>query len=348
MFAAIADCWPSAPLYTTVYSAAGTWGRFAGRDVRTSWLQRLKVGQSHFRPLYPLYPGAVSRLPVAEHELVVSSSSAFAHGVRVADDSVHICACHTPFRYIWYERDLALSAAPRALRPLLAALMARNRRWDLAAASRVDHYIALSSQAQRRIEETYGRDATVVLPGIELDRFTPAVAEDFFLFVGEVLPHKRLERALRAAALARVPIRVVGDGPDLTRLRAIYGSNATFLGRLSDDDLAQLYPRARALVMPNPEEFGLVSLEAQASGRPVIALDGLGGRDSIIDGETGVLVGEATPEAFAEVMREVDFDRFDPVAIRRNAERFSIEAFQRSFLGEVERLTAGRVPESVV
>jgi glycosyltransferase involved in cell wall biosynthesis len=347
VFAALADCWPSAPLYTTIYSETGTWGRFAGRDLRTSWLQRLGVGQSHFRPLYPLYPGAVSRLPVAEHDLVISSSSAFAHGVRPDDDSVHICACHTPFRYIWYERDLALSAAPRALRPLLAALMARNRRWDLAAAARVDHYIALSTQAQRRIEETYRREATVVLPGVDVDRFTPAVAEDFFLVVGEVVPHKRVERALQAAALARVPIKVVGDGPDLERLQSVYGSSATFLGRVGDGELARLYPRARALVIPNPEEFGLVSLEAQASGRPVIALDGLGGRDSIVDGVTGVLVSEATPEAFAEVMREVDFDRFDPAAIRRNAERFSLEGFQRSFVGEVERLTGARAVPAV-
>jgi glycosyltransferase involved in cell wall biosynthesis len=339
VFAAMADCWPEAPLYTTVYSESGTWERFANRDVRTSWLQRLGVGQSHFRPLYPFYPGAVERLPVAEHDLLISSSSAFAHGIKPAENAVHVCACHTPFRYIWYERDFALSAAPRPLRPLLSALMARNRRWDREAAARVDHYIALSTQAQRRIEEIYQREASIVLPGVDVDRFAVGTAEDFFLVVGEVVPHKRHERAVQAAALAGVPIVVVGDGPDRKRLQTLYGSGATFLGRVGDGELARLYARARALVIPNPEEFGLVSLESQASGRPVIALDGPGGRDSIIDGETGVLVPEATPEAFAEAMSQVDFDRFDPEAIRRNAERFSLEEFQRSFMSEVERVT---------
>ena len=339
MFAAIADHWPEAPLYTTVYSEAGTSGRFAGRDVRTSWLQRIGARQSMFRALYPLYPGAVERLPVGEHDLVISSSSAFAHGIRPAEGSVHVCACHTPFRYIWVERELALSRAPRPARPLLRALMERNRRWDLAAAARVDHYIALSSLARRRIQEIYGREAAVVLPGIDVDRFRPGAAEDFFLVVGEVVSHKRQERAIQAAALAGAPITIVGEGPDLRRLRAQYGKSARFLGRVGDDELAQLYSRARALVIPNREEFGLVSVEAQASGRPVIALDGPGARDSVVDGVTGVLVGEPTPEAFAEAMRETDFDRFDSSAIRRHAERFSIEAFQRAFAAEVERLT---------
>jgi glycosyltransferase involved in cell wall biosynthesis len=347
VFAAIADCWPQAPLYTTVYSEDGTEHRFAERDVRPSGLQRLGVGQSHFRALYPFYPGAVGRLPVGGHDLVISSSSAFAHGIRASEDAVHICACHTPFRYLWYEHDFALSAAPAPMRPLLKALLARNRRWDLAAASRVDHYIALSHQAQKRIEDIYGREARVVLPGADIDRFAPGVAEDFFLMVGEVVPHKRHERAIQAAAIAGVPITVVGDGPDLARLRELYGSSANFLGHVSDDELAHIYPRARALVIPNAEEFGLVSVEAQASGRPVIAIDGPGGRDSIIDGETGVLVSEATAEGFAEAMRDVDFDRFDPVAIRRNAERFSIQAFRDRFLAEVERLTASEPERSL-
>lgn len=341
VFAAIADCWPTAPIYTSIYSASGTEGRFSSRTIRTSWLQRLHPDQERFRRLLPFYPGAIERLPVREHDLVISSSSAFAHGVRPRADAIHICACYTPFRYTWYEHELALQAAPRPLRPLLARWLAWNRRWDLQASKRVTHYITFSPFGKRRIEQIYGREASVVYPGIELERFEPGSPEDFFLFVGHLVPHKRVEQALEAAERADVPMAVVGDGPCLKRLRDRYGARATFHGRLSDPDLAAIYARARALVIPGIEEFGITSLEAQAAGRPVLAVDGGGVRETIIDGETGVLVPEGDADALTEAMREVDFESFDSGRIRDHAEGFSTAAFKRRFAAEVRRLTAG-------
>ena len=340
VFAEIATCWPTAPIYTSIYSEAGTGGRFASREVRTSWLQRTHLGQDRFRYLYPLYPGAIERIAIDRHELVVSSSSAFAHGVRVRPGTVHICACHTPFRYLWYEQEIALGLSPRPLRPALAKLFERNRRWDLEAAARVDHYIALSSLARERIHELYDRPATVVFPGIELDRFSLGDSEDFFLFVGALVPHKRVDRALEAARTAGVPITVVGEGPELPALQGRFGETATFLGKLGDAELARIYARARALVIPNVEEFGLTSLESQASGRPVLAVDAGGARDTVIDGETGVLVAADDHDALAEAMRHVDFDRFDGTRVRRHAEDFSVAAFRQRFTAEVDRLRA--------
>lgn len=340
VFDSIAGCWPDAPIYTSVYSAEGTEGRFSSRSVHTSWLQRFSVEQNHFRLLFPLYPGAIERLPVAEHDLVVSSSSAFAHGVRPGPGATHVCACHTPFRYIWHEREFALKAVPGPMRRPFARYLERIRRWDLEAAGRVDHYIALSSLAKQRIEDAYDREAGIVLPGIEIDRFEPGTPEDFFLFVGHLVPHKGAELVLQAAERVGAPMQVVGDGPDLERLRERYGARATFHGHLSDADLASLYPRARALVIPRIEEFGLAGLEAQASGRPVLVADGGGARDTVIDGETGVLIEPGDVDCLAEAMREVDFDAFDQDRIRSHAEQFSLEGFRDRFVAEVERLTS--------
>jgi glycosyltransferase involved in cell wall biosynthesis len=337
-FAAIGDCWPDAPVYTALYSEEGTEGRFSGHPVRTSFLRRLGADQANFRRLLPLFPKAVERLPVAEHELVVSSSSAFAHGVRPGPSATHVCFCHSPFRYAWHERDLALSEAPRVLRPVLGRTLGRIRDWDRRASERVTHYVAGSELVRERIREFYDRDATVIHPPVETSRFAPAAQHDgYFLFVGELVRHKRVEVALEAARRAERPFKVVGTGPELEALRARFGGSAEFLGRVSDDALAALYADACALVVPNVEEFGIAAVEAQAAGRPVIARNAGGTRETVIDGATGVLVERGDVDELAEVMRDVDFDRFEPGAIARNAARFSRERFQEQFRAEVAR-----------
>jgi glycosyltransferase involved in cell wall biosynthesis len=334
-FATLAGCWPEAPIFTTVYAAEGTAGRFADRDVRTSYLQRSHVRQGSFRRLLPLYPSAVERLRVQKHEVVVSSSSAFAHGVRPDPEAVHVCYCHSPFRYVWHERDTALAEFPRAMRPLIGRTLDRIRQWDLAAAARVTHYIANSTCVKERIARFYGRDATVIHPPVEVDRFSPASPEDYFLFVGELARHKRVAVALEAARRAGARMKVIGSGPELERLEHEYGDVAEFLGRVSDEEVADAYARARALVVPNVEEFGIAAIEAQASGRPVIAIDEGGTRETVRDGETGVLLPSGSVDEFAEAMRHTDFHRFSSPRIVRHARRFSPEAFCRKLTGEV-------------
>jgi glycosyltransferase involved in cell wall biosynthesis len=334
-FATLAECWPEAPIFTTLYAAEGTAGRFAGREIHTSYLQRSHVRQSSFRRLLPLYPSAVERLRVRPHKVIVSSSSAFAHGVRPDPDAVHVCYCYSPFRYAWHERQTALGEIPRALRPVVARSLERIRRWDLAAASRVTHYVTISEMVRERIARFYGREASVVHPPVEVDRFTPGVPEDYFLFVGELVRHKRVPVALEAARRAGARMKVIGSGPELERLEHEYGDVAEFLGRASDEEVAHAYARARALVVPNVEEFGIAAIEAQAAGRPVIAIDEGGTRETVRDGETGVLVPSGSVDEFAEVMRHTDFDGFSSPRIVRHARRFSPEAFCRKLTGEV-------------
>jgi glycosyltransferase involved in cell wall biosynthesis len=342
-FAAISDCWPEAPVYTTLYSEKGTEGRFAGHPVRTSFLQRLNPDQGNFRRLLPLFPKATERLPVGEHEVVVSSSSAFAHGVRPAPTATHVCFCHSPFRYAWHERDLAAAEASPVLRPALRATLGAIRRWDRRASRRVTHYVAGSELVRQRIGDFYGREATVIHPPVETHRFAPAEYHNgYFLFVGELVRHKRVEVALDGARRAGRRFKVVGTGPELDALRSRFGDSAEFLGRVSDEELAELYAGATALVVPNVEEFGIAAVEAQAAGRPVIARNAGGTRETVVDGETGILVDRGEADELAEVMRDVDFDRFDADRIARNAERFSLERFQQQFRAEVERAAGTR------
>jgi glycosyltransferase involved in cell wall biosynthesis len=337
-FAVIAACWPDTPIYTLLYDEHEVGARFERHRVHTSYLQRVGPRQRHFRALLPFFPHAIERLPVQEHDLIISSSSAFAHGVRPRPGAVHVCYCYTPFRYVWHEYDRTLAHASRFTRPALKLMLDRIREWSLRAAAHVSHFIAVSETSRQLIAEHYGRDARVISPPVEVDRFSIGEPEDFLLVVSELTRHKRAEVALDAARRAGTPIRVVGDGPERRRLQRLYSDNATFLGRISDTELADQYSRARAVVVPSIEEFGIAAVEAQAAGRPVIAADRGGATETVLDGETGVLVPPDDVDAFAEAMRHCDFDRFDPARLRENAERFSVPVFKERFVAEVERL----------
>jgi len=334
-FAAIADLYTNAPIYTLLYDRNATEERFAGHEVTTSPLQRLGARQSNFRRLLPLYPYAVERLRVADADVVVSSSSAFAHGLRVPAGAVHVCYCYTPFRYAWHERDTALAEVSPPLRPLLRSQLRRIRRWDLAASARVDAYVAISQLGRKRIERCYGREATVVHPPVETERFSPGEPGQKLLVVSELTRHKRIQVALEAARRVRAPIQVVGSGPDSAALAEAY-PEAEFLGRVGDKELAELYATARAVIVANVEEFGITAVEAQAAGRPVIAAAAGGALETVLDGETGRLVSVDDIDAFAEAIVDVEALAFDPARAVQNAERFSVAAFQRKL---AERVT---------
>ena len=329
------DLYPNAPVATLLYDERAFGDRLAKHQVITSRYQFLGARQQTFKALLPLLPSAAARLPVQGHDLVLSSSSAFAHGVRPDHDAVHVCYCFTPFRYAWYERDAGVAQAPRPLRPLVRRSLGRIRNWDLQAANRSTHYVAISRLSQERICRYWGREAPIVHPPVELNRFAPAEPEDFFLVVSELVRHKQTEIALEAARLARVPIKVVGGGADATRLRTKYGDYAEFLGRMDDAPLAALYARARGLVMPNIEEFGITAVEAQASGRPVIAANGGGAREIVIEEETGLFVPHRDVDALAAAMRSPLLNQMNPARAVANAQRFSIEAFQCKIREEI-------------
>ena len=327
VFAALCDLFPDATLFTGVYDEEGTEGRFADRTVVPTFLQRLRPTARNFRTLLPLYPRAIEALDLRGYDLVVSSSSAWAHGVRVDPGATHVCYCHNPFRYAWDERDATLAARNPVTRVVLAEVFRRWRTWDRQAAARVTRYVANSQTTRERIARCLERDATVVYPPVEVDRFRRGSVGDHYLVLSELMAHKRLGVAVEAFDRLGLPLVVVGDGPDARRLRGLAGPTVRFTGRISDSRVEELLASARALVVPATEEFGIAAVEAQAAGRPVVALRDGGVCESVVEDLTGVFFDQPTPAALAAAVQRFETLTFEPEACMENARRFEPARF---------------------
>jgi len=341
VFLAMCDLWPEADIYTAVYDADGTEGRFEGRSVHTSFLQRLRPTARTFRGLLPLYPAAIESFDLSAYDLVVSSSSAWAHAVICDVDTVHVSYCHNPFRYAWNDRDRTLAQRfDPVSRAALRHLFRRWRQWDWIAAQRVDRYLANSRATQRRIHSYFGRDSTVVYPPVDTDRFAPVDQPgESYLVLSELMRHKRIDIAVEAFNKLRLPLTVAGDGPEARRLRRMAGPTIKFTGRVSDEEAARLFATCRALVVPSVEEFGIVAVEAQAAGRPVLAVQAGGTCETVIDGVTGQFwSGDA--DSLADAVVSFDPDSIDPAECVRNAEQFARASFAEALPREVAEALA--------
>jgi glycosyltransferase involved in cell wall biosynthesis len=336
VFLELCRMWPDADIFTAVYDEDGTEGRFAGRRIHTSFVQRLRPTAQTFRALLPLYPSAIESFDLSEYDLVVSSSSAWAHAVLCDEGTVHVSYCHNPFRYAWNDRDHTLTRWRNPVtRTILREVFRRWRQWDWIAAQRVDRYLANSHTTRERIHAYFGRDAHVVHPPIDTARFAPGRVDEHYAVISELMPHKGIEVAIAAFNELKLPLIVVGDGPDARRLRRSAGPNIKFTGRLSDDGVAQVLGAARALVQTSVEEFGIAAVESQAAGRPVIARGGGGALETIEDGTTGCFWNGGAEELASAVLA-FDDAAVDPQACVRNAARFDIPTFRRRILAEVD------------
>jgi len=340
VFLEMCSIWPEADVYTAVYDEEGTEGRFADRGVRTSFLQKLRPTARTFRALLPLYPAAIESFDFSSYDLVISSSSAWAHAIICDEQTTHVSYCHNPFRYVWNDREHTLAERRDPLsRAALRALFRRWRQWDWIAAQRVDRYLANSETTKQRIKAYFGRDAEVVYPPVETDRFVPGVIGDYYVVLSELVQHKRIDRAVRAFNEIGRRLLIVGDGPDAGRLRRMAGPLVSFEGRVTDARVAELLASCRALVQPSVEEFGIAAVEAQAAGRPVIAARGGGALETIEDGVTGThWSGDA--EGLADAVLAFDDSSIDPKACVENAARFGTEQFRRTLPEVVERLVS--------
>jgi glycosyltransferase involved in cell wall biosynthesis len=340
VFMQMCDLYPQADVYTAVYDEDGTEGRFAHREIRTSFLQRTRPSARTFRTLLPLYPSAIESFDFSDYDLVISSSSAWAHAVICDEGTVHVSYCHNPFRYVWNDRDHTLAQRRDPVsRAALRALFRRWRQWDWIAAQRVDAYLANSRTTQARISSYFGRESTVVYPPVETERFGPGGVRDYYVVLSELMAHKRIDRAVRAFNRLRLPLVIVGDGPDARRLRRMAGPLVSFAGRVSDERVAELLSGCRALVLPAIEEFGIASVEAQAAGRPVIAAHGGGALETVVEGSTGAFF-DGGPDELATTVLEFDDRGVDPEACVANAGRFTSEVFAKALPREVERAVA--------
>jgi glycosyltransferase involved in cell wall biosynthesis len=335
VFLQLCELYPQADIYTAVYDEVGTEGRFADRGVHSSFLQRLRPSARTFRALLPFYPAAIESFDFSGYDLVVSSSSAWAHGVLCDESTVHVSYCYNPFRYAWNDRDRTIARRRDPVtRAVLRSVFRRWRQWDWIAAQRTNRYIAISRISQARIRAYFGRDAQIVYPPVDIERFAPGQVGDHYVVLSELMPHKQIDVAIAAFNSLRLPLVVVGDGPDARRLRREAGRTIQFAGRVSDQAVARITQGARALILPSVEEFGIAAVESQAAGRPVIARRGGGALETVIDGVTGRL-WSGGPDELAAAVLEFDDLAVDPDACVRNARRFDVPSFRRGLLAEV-------------
>jgi glycosyltransferase involved in cell wall biosynthesis len=320
---------PGAPIYTSMHWREGMPTAYRAWDIRPSWMDHLPGIYRHHQPYLPLYPLTFSRLDLSGYDLVLSNKSGFCHGVQTGE-TVHVCYCLTPTRYVWnFETYAAQEAIPPAIKVILRPLVALLRRWDYQAAQRVNHFVAISREVQKRIRRYYHRDATVIHPPVDVNRFQPASAhDDYYLIVSRLIPYRRVDLAVQAFNRLGLPLTIAGDGRDRSRLEGQAGSNITFLGHVPDEELPDLFARCRAYVLPGTEDFGIAPVQAQAAGRPVIAYAGGGAHDTVVEGDTGFFFYEPTPEALAAAVRAFDPDAISPRACRAHAERFAVEVFR--------------------
>jgi glycosyltransferase involved in cell wall biosynthesis len=336
VFEELCAMWPEADIFTTVYDEEGTEGRFADRTIHTSFLQRLRPSAGTFRTLLPLYPAAIESFDLHEYDLVVSSSSAWAHAVVCDERTVHVSYCHNPFRYAWNDRERTLARRRDPLsRAFLRTTFSRWRQWDWIAAQRTDRYIANSRTTQDRIRAYFGRESEIVHPPVATHRFSPGPVGRHYVIVSELMPHKEIDIAIEAFNYLRLPLVVVGDGPDGRRLRKLRGPTVTFTGRLPDRAVAEVLQGARALIMTAVEEFGIVAVESQAAGRPVIARRGGGALETIVEGRTGML-WSGGPRDLARAVTEFEDAAIDVDACTANAARFDAEVFRRRMQAQID------------
>ncbi len=320
---------PGAPVYTSMYAAEKMPARYRRWDVRTSFMQWLPGVASHHQRYLPLYPAAFGGMDLSQYALVVSNKSGFCHGVRTAShkDGVeqrarHVCYCLTPTRFLWLfdqyaEREQIGGLAGALLQPLLALL----RRWDWAAAQRVDEFLAISTTVQERIRTLYGRESAIIHPPVDTDFFTPdpaAVAGDHFLIVSRLIPYKRIDLAVEAFRhLPERTLVVVGGGRDFDMLRAKAGPNVHLLGPQPRAVVRDLMRRCGAFLFPGLEDFGIAPVEAMATGRPVVAFAGGGALDTVLPGVTGEFFAPQSVDALADALARFDPTAYDPLACRR-------------------------------
>lgn len=331
--------WPDAPILTLMHKPGRLSADIESHAIRTSPLQRVPGIFSFYRYFLPVMPWAVGRLRAPPSDLLISTSHCVAKGVRPPAGAKHLCICFTPMRYAWSLQDDYFgrrSIKRMAFDPFLRAM----RAWDRRASSRVDRFVAISRHVKDRIRRFYDRDADIVYPPVALDYYTPADAppEPFDLVVSALVPYKRIDRAVEAYTRMGRALTVIGEGTEYARLCRMAGPTITFKGRLPDDAVRDHYRRCRCLVFPGEEDFGLVPIEAQACGRPVIALGRGGALETIELDVSGILYKGDGVEALVDAVKRFDERTWDPAAIRAQAERFSPEAFVRGLEQAIEAL----------
>jgi glycosyltransferase involved in cell wall biosynthesis len=340
VLAAICELFPQADLYTIFYRPKGLDPIFQDRKITASFLNTLPKVEKYYRYLLPFFPMAVERWDLSHYDLIISSSTCAAKGVLTSPHSLHVSYCNTTMRYVW---DQYRAYFPRGLKDWLVFPWCHYlRMWDVTSSARVDQFFANSTFIQARIQKYWRRDSTVVHPFVDLEKFplsTESPRGNHYLVVSALVPYKRIELAVEACRKLNRELWIVGDGPLLKNLRKLAGPQTVFLGSVSSSRLSELYQGARALIFPGEEDFGIVPLEAMASGTPVIAFGRGGVLDTVLPGKTGCFFTKPDFESLAESIEsfEKKGDAFSRVSCRTQAEKFSKQRFKDEFMAGLKK-----------
>ena len=340
------DMYPDAPIFTSMYGPDQMHPKYREWDIRTSFMQKFPGVTRHHQPYLALYPFAFERFDLSPFDVVISNSSGFCHGVLTRPDALHVNYCLAPPRFVWtLPQYLEREHVGRAGRLVLPWLVSYLRLWDAVASQRVDHFIGISRAIAARIKKYYRRDAEVIFPPVETTRFHHVdEPEDFYLIVSRLIPYKRVDLAVRAFNQLGRKLVIVGGGRDEQALRSIAGPTVEFTGRLTDAEVDSLYARCKAFVFPGEEDFGITPLEAQASGRPVIAYGGGGALETVLPGVTGVFFEQQTVESLIDAVRRLEDLSLNPQAAMHWAAEFDTSVFVRRLRESVDHSVAAMVP----
>jgi len=328
------------PIFVLIYDKKKTGHIFSHSKIHTSWLQNLPFSTVKYQWYLMAMPIAQEAYKLDEFDVILSSASSFAKGVRIGDSILHICYCHTPTRYLWhdtqnYVRELGYNEFVKKIIPFF---LKRLRNWDFMAAQKVDRFIANSCVVKARIKKYYKRDAQVIYPPVETDKFYIArKLGDYYLTGGRLVSYKRYDLAVRTFNKLGIKLKVFGVGPESKKLRKMAGKNIEFLGEVSDKKKAELYSQCLAFIHPQTEDFGITAVEAMAAGRPVIAYDDGGARETIIPGRTGEFFNEQSWESLSDIVVNFDENKYSPKLIKEHAEKFSQARFRKEIFAYVQK-----------
>ncbi len=335
------ELFPDAPIYTLIYDKGVMGKTFTHCNIHTSTLQKIPFSRKKHRLFPLLMPMAIEEFDFSQFDIVLSDSSSFAKGIITRPETLHISYVHTPMRYAWddcqkYTRDFGL---PKLIERAVPFVMNSVRIWDRVSSDRVDKYIANSQFVARRIKKYYNKQSTVINPPVNVDNFyiDKGESKDYFLMVGRLIAYKRHDIAVEAFNKLGLPLKIIGRGPELISLKKRANDNIEFLERVDDEKLAQYYANAKAFIFPQEEDFGIVAIEAMASGRPIIAYKGGDIVEHVEDKKTGLFFEKQTPEALEDVIVEFDKYNFESQYIRKQAQKFDREIFKRRIKDYIEK-----------
>jgi len=340
---AFTELFPYAPIYTLIYDEEAMHGVFSDKRIYTSFLQRFPFSHKRHRFFPPLMPLAIEQFDFSKYDIVLSDSSSYAKGILTRPETLHICYMHTPMRYAWddcqkYTQDFGF---PTFIKKIVPFLMSPIRLWDRSSADRVDHFLTNSQFVSKRIKKYYDKESLVVHPPVNVDRFfLSEKKEDYFLIVGRLIAYKRHDIAIQAFNRLKLPLKIIGRGPELERLQKMAGPTIEFLGRVPEEKLPEYYAKCRGFVFPQEEDFGIVAIEAMSAGRPIIAYRAGDIVEHLEEGKMGVFFDEQTPEAIVSAVQRFRDADYDPQYIRNQSLPFDKERFKATIKDYIEKALA--------